>query len=138
MHTVLPAAPLSTKRWCCWPKAINGEFVTLMLLLLSLACTPVAVASQHWPPHRCHLSTFHCMCAAVPLPAPQWENLLHLDTIKARSKPIQPPKKPEAAPFFLPTVPGLSRQPQFAAAGDGGANGTDAGEQDDGAWHTRA
>lgn len=56
----------------------------------------------------------------------QWENLLHLDTIKARSKPIQPPKKPEAAPFFLPTVPGLASKPVFAAAGS--VDGIAAGE----------
>ena len=28
-------------------------------------------------------------------------------------RPIQPPKKPEAAPFFRPTVAGLSATPQF-------------------------
>jgi hypothetical protein len=62
----------------------------------------------------------------------QWENLLHLDTIKARSKPLAPPKKPEAAPFFLPTVPGLSRNPVFAADGEDtqaeAAEGGEAGE----------
>lgn len=42
------------------------------------------------------------------LPRSQWHNLVHLDAIKARSKPVQPPKKPEAAPFFLPTVAGAS------------------------------
>lgn len=63
----------------------------------------------------------------------QWENLLHLDTIKARSKPIQPPKKPEAAPFFLPTVPGLSGQPTFVAADAGVAAAKAAeGEQEAG------
>lgn len=30
-----------------------------------------------------------------------------------RNKPIQPPKKPEAAPFFLPTVAGLQKNVQF-------------------------
>lgn len=50
------------------------------------------------------------------LPRSQWETLLHIDLIKARSKPIQPPKKPEAAPFFLPTVPTLSGQPAFNPA----------------------
>ncbi len=40
------------------------------------------------------------------LPRTQWHNLVHLDAIRARSKPIAPPKKPAAAPFFLPTVAG--------------------------------
>lgn len=80
-----------------------------------------------------HLVRHHLLALTVPrppaLPATslachlQWENLLHLDTIKARSKPLQPPKKPEAAPFFLPTVPTLAGQPTFdtdaAAAADG-------------------
>ena len=42
-------------------------------------------------------------------------------SMQERSRPKQPPKKPEAAPFFLPTVPGLAGQPVFdtpAAAGD--------------------
>jgi U3 small nucleolar RNA-associated protein 21 len=69
----------------------------------------------------------------------QWENLLHLDTIKARSKPLQPPKKPEAAPFFLPTVPTLAGQPTFdtdpsaaAAAADGDAHDFDDSDDDGG------
>jgi U3 small nucleolar RNA-associated protein 21 len=45
------------------------------------------------------------------LPTSRWLNLLNLDVIKAKNKPKAPPKKPKAAPFFLPTVPGL--EPQF-------------------------
>ncbi|KAK2173340.1 hypothetical protein NP493_883g01001 [Ridgeia piscesae] len=41
------------------------------------------------------------------LPNSRWQNLLSLDVIKERNKPKQPPKVPKAAPFFLPTVPGL-------------------------------
>ena len=50
------------------------------------------------------------------LPRSQWLNLVHLDTIKTRNKPIEPPKKPEAAPFFLPTIAGANagRDPVFA------------------------
>jgi len=50
------------------------------------------------------------------LPRSQWINLVHIDTIKSRNKPIEPPKKPEAAPFFLPTVSGANagRNPVFA------------------------
>lgn len=63
------------------------------------------------------------------LPRTQWENLQHLEAIKARNKPIQPPKKPEAAPFFLPTVPSLARNPVFDTSGVGaGGNGNAAGD----------
>jgi len=41
------------------------------------------------------------------LPGSRWLNLLNLDAIKAKNKPKAPPKKPKAAPFFLPTIPGL-------------------------------
>ena len=62
------------------------------------------------------------------LPRTQVHNLVHLDTIKARNKPVDPPKKPHAAPFFLPTLVGAhaGRQPVFGtdagahAAGEGG------------------
>lgn len=49
------------------------------------------------------------------LPHTQWQSLIHLDTIKARNKPVEPPKKAEAAPFFLPTVLGANagRDPLF-------------------------
>ncbi|KAK9504785.1 hypothetical protein O3M35_008971 [Rhynocoris fuscipes] len=36
----------------------------------------------------------------------RWANLLDIDTIKARNKPKEP-VTPQAAPFFLPTIPGL-------------------------------
>ncbi|EPS64844.1 hypothetical protein M569_09935, partial [Genlisea aurea] len=42
------------------------------------------------------------------LPKSQWQGLINLDIIKARNKPIEPPKKPEKTPFFLPSVPTLS------------------------------
>lgn len=35
------------------------------------------------------------------LPQSRWQTLLNLETIKQRNKPIQPPQKPKAAPFFL-------------------------------------
>ncbi|XP_072549023.1 WD repeat-containing protein 36 [Salminus brasiliensis] len=46
------------------------------------------------------------------LPESRWKNLLNLDIIKKRNKPKEPPKVPKAAPFFIPTIPGLV--PQFA------------------------
>ncbi|XP_048876461.1 WD repeat-containing protein 36 [Brienomyrus brachyistius] len=50
------------------------------------------------------------------LPDSRWKNLLNLDIIKKRNKPKEPPKVPKAAPFFIPTIPGL--MPQFAALED--------------------
>jgi len=41
------------------------------------------------------------------LPESRWRGLLHLDLIKKRNKPKEPPKKPKAAPFFIPTISGL-------------------------------
>lgn len=38
----------------------------------------------------------------------RWQNLLNLDIIKKRNKPIAPPKVPKAAPFFLPTIPSMN------------------------------
>ncbi|VDK69257.1 unnamed protein product [Litomosoides sigmodontis] len=34
----------------------------------------------------------------------RWVNLPHLDVIRERNKPIEPVRKPKAAPFFLPAV----------------------------------
>ncbi|XP_073525647.1 WD repeat-containing protein 36-like [Phyllobates terribilis] len=42
------------------------------------------------------------------LPKTQWQSLINLDIIKERNKPVEPPKKPEKAPFFLPSIPSLS------------------------------
>ncbi|KAG0491328.1 hypothetical protein HPP92_004726 [Vanilla planifolia] len=47
------------------------------------------------------------------LPKSHWQSLTNLDVIKARNKPIEPPKKPEKAPFFLPSVSTLSGQISF-------------------------
>ncbi|PUZ59787.1 hypothetical protein GQ55_4G070600 [Panicum hallii var. hallii] len=47
------------------------------------------------------------------LPRSQWQSLTNLDIIKVRNKPIEPPKKPEKAPFFLPSVPSLTGEILF-------------------------
>eukprot|EP00040_Diaphanoeca_grandis_P002848 m.22878 g.22878 ORF g.22878 m.22878 type:complete len:897 (+) comp13988_c0_seq1:127-2817(+) len=41
------------------------------------------------------------------VPKSRWANLNQLSEIKRRNKPIEPPKAPKNAPFFLPTVAGL-------------------------------
>ncbi|KAI5868447.1 WD domain-containing protein [Durotheca rogersii] len=38
------------------------------------------------------------------VPRSRWQTLLHLDLIKTRNKPMEPPKAPEKAPFFLPST----------------------------------
>lgn len=40
------------------------------------------------------------------VPKSRWQNLLHLDLIRQRNKPKEPPKPPEKAPFFLPSLQG--------------------------------
>ena len=64
---------------------------------------------------------------------------------QARNKPIEPPKKPAAAPFFLPTLAGVDagRNPVFdfgAAAGgqEGGDDGTTADPAAEAALAARA
>lgn len=47
------------------------------------------------------------------LPKVQWQSLVNLDIIKMRNKPTEPPKKPEKAPFFLPSLPSLSGELTF-------------------------
>lgn len=49
------------------------------------------------------------------VPESRWRSLTCLDLIKQRNKPKQPPKKPKAAPFFLPTVAGLETKFQVDA-----------------------
>lgn len=39
-----------------------------------------------------------------------WQSLLNLDAVKKRNKPVQPPKAPAAAPFFLPTIQSVDFQ----------------------------
>ncbi|XP_010541959.1 PREDICTED: U3 small nucleolar RNA-associated protein 21 homolog [Tarenaya hassleriana] len=47
------------------------------------------------------------------LPKSQWQSLINLDIIKARNKPLEPPKKPEKTPFFLPSIPSVSGEIVF-------------------------
>ncbi|KAI6109594.1 Utp21 specific WD40 associated putative domain-containing protein [Pisolithus sp. B1] len=44
------------------------------------------------------------------LPRSRWQTLLNLEVIEQRNKPKEPPKKPEQAPFFLPTLPGVEHR----------------------------
>ncbi|KAI0086197.1 Utp21-domain-containing protein [Irpex rosettiformis] len=44
------------------------------------------------------------------LPRARWQTLLNLEVIQQRNKPKEPPKPPEQAPFFLPTLPGVEHR----------------------------
>lgn len=44
----------------------------------------------------------------------RWQNILDIDVIKRRNKPKQPPKKPESAPFFLPTISSIDMKFDFS------------------------
>ena len=69
------------------------------------------------------------------LPRGYWATLFNLEVVKARNRPIEPPKKPEAAPFFLATVhKGGEVEPSFAdmgaaaSASAGAADGKEKGK----------
>lgn len=53
----------------------------------------------------------------------QWTTLANLAAIKRRNAPVEPLKKPAAAPFFLPTRPGLAAAFDFSAAADDAEGG---------------
>lgn len=75
-----------------------------------------------------------CRITLSGLPQSSWVNLPKLDLIYERNKPLQPPKKPEQAPFFLPTVGGLN--PTFVAptaSSSSGSNNAAAGASAEGA-----
>lgn len=44
------------------------------------------------------------------LPRSRWQTLLNLEVIQQRNKPKEPPKQPDKAPFFLPTLPGVEHR----------------------------
>ncbi|CAK0785298.1 hypothetical protein CVIRNUC_008505 [Coccomyxa viridis] len=83
----------------------------------SAADGPTTSGREHAPGSPAALSPD--LVTLALLPRSQWQGLVHLDAIKERNKPIEPPKKPAQAPFFLPTVPGLERDPVFDLQGEG-------------------
>ncbi|KAJ9502319.1 rRNA-processing protein utp21 [Exophiala xenobiotica] len=50
------------------------------------------------------------------VPQSRWQTLLNLDSIRERNKPIQPPEKPKAAPFFLGSSAALTNTTTTTAA----------------------
>jgi U3 small nucleolar RNA-associated protein 21 len=68
-----------------------------------------------------------CSITLSGIPSSQWANIGRLDMILERNRPIEPIKKPEAAPFFLPTSGGLN--PVFKRI-DKSSNDNDDGEDE--------
>ena len=65
-------------------------------------------------------ATIFCLTLPRPeCPQPSQSRLV----LQERSRPAQPPRKPEAAPFFLPTVAGLGGNPTFDVAAPAPAPG---------------
>lgn len=56
------------------------------------------------------LNDYGQLVTLTHLPRARWQTLLNLDIIAARNKPKEPPKAPERAPFFLPTLPGVEHR----------------------------
>jgi U3 small nucleolar RNA-associated protein 21 len=52
------------------------------------------------------------------IPRAYWISLFNLEAIKARNKPVEPPKAPPQAPFFLPTVHKEGAGPAFPTAAE--------------------
>ncbi|KAG8878364.1 hypothetical protein FRB97_002578 [Tulasnella sp. 331] len=48
------------------------------------------------------------------LPRSKWQTLLNIEIIQQRNKPKEPPKPPEQAPFFLPSLPGVDHRLDMA------------------------
>lgn len=67
------------------------------------------------------------------LPRGYWATLFNLEVVKARNRPIEPPKKPPAAPFFLATVhKGGDVAPSFPEVGTAAATVAAAGKRPEG------
>jgi U3 small nucleolar RNA-associated protein 21 len=71
-----------------------------------------------------------CFVTFSTVPRSRWVNLDKLDLIAERNKPVEPPKAPESAPFFLPTLAGL--KPKFTAGGESGDAESGAAAKEDG------
>lgn len=79
----------------------KGNYLPYLFLML-LTCGLLRVASDF-------ASDFWLM--------PQMSYLFSPE-LQARNKPVEPPKKPEKAPFFLPSIPSLSGEILFKPNGE--------------------
>lgn len=60
------------------------------------------------------LGLYHELITLSKAPKSKWKTLVNLELINERNKPEKAPETPKAAPFFLPTLPGIKTK--FLAA----------------------
>jgi U3 small nucleolar RNA-associated protein 21 len=108
--------------------AVSGE--TSQNLLLTSPDSELSEEDDDDLPHAPEPSTddlSQSLLSLSLLPRSQWQNLLHLDLIRTRNKPTEAPKKPEKAPFFLPSLqngkPNTSEDTSTSKAILGGGEG---------------
>uniref|UniRef100_A0A8C1EBX2 WD repeat domain 36 n=1 Tax=Cyprinus carpio carpio TaxID=630221 RepID=A0A8C1EBX2_CYPCA len=97
----------------------SGSLVDCFLVdaaAVSLSMSPTGnfLASSHVDGLGIYLWSNNTLCSMVslrPLPA-DYEPTVIMLGLSLTNKPKEPPKLPKAAPFFIPTIPGLV--PQFA------------------------
>ena len=101
------------------PGIVTSEFVNLD----NFVATPTAVSPAH------EVSGVVVQSADIDGefvlssgPRSRWQQILKLDEIKERNKPLRPAEKPKAAPFFLP-VKYQGVEPVFIAATNGEEDG---------------
>lgn len=68
------------------------------------------------------------------LPQSHWKNLFHLELVKQRNKPVEPPKKPPSAPFFLQWRAGESTLGPTIENNSGVQDTTNEAENDEEEW----
>ena len=98
----------------------------------SLAPEPATAVGESVDPATAPAPKEGCRVTLSGVPASAWVHLSKLDLIAQRNKPVMPPSKPAAAPFFLPTASGLT--PSFVVGTAPPAaltGGTDALEDDE-------
>ncbi|CAL5330714.1 unnamed protein product [Camellia sinensis] len=97
-------------------RQIDAILVDVCITALSLSPNMDVLATTHVDQNGVYLWQYQQIPDLVTLsllPKSQWQSLTNLDIIKARNKPIEPPKKPEQAPFFLPSILSLSGEILF-------------------------
>jgi len=68
------------------------------------------------------------------LPVAHWKNLFNLELVKERNKPVEAPKKPPSAPFFLQWTGGKSHDATFKRSDSSSKDEVDSGKKEIDKW----